>query len=392
MAVKMHFNYKDVPRAARFGFSAKKIYVQFLGLLVGTILYSIFAYIGFLASGYSITEVWDTFHYVPIPIGEPLTFWGYVFLYTGLALFVIVEFLFGVAISKITYEQLKGDEFYEIKKALKFAFTEGRAAVFTPITIILVIIFILLGGVVLGLIGKIPWVGELVLLLMSVPVVFTVVFIVYLFFALILAYYLVAPIVAVTNSDTFDALFELFSTLNDQNWRFVAYEAFLYVIKPIAFGIFAWAIAKGLYIAHWVLSAGWLMGDKYVKIEKAALSYLPSHPALYVFEPVLRIIGATPLLYPQPVANLTVPEAIVGFLFGILLYFIIFVALSYWGAIHWAGNTLIFVVLAKKKDDINYLEVKEEEEEFEETFEEESEGTQEESFEEGKEETGESES
>lgn len=372
MAVKMHFNYKDIPRAARFGFSAKKIYLQFLGLLVGTILYSVFAYIGFLVSGYSLSEVWSTFHYIPIPLGEPLTFSGYIFLYIGLALFVIVEILFGVAISKITYEQLKGDEFYEIKKALKFAFTEGKSAIFTPITIILVIVFILIGGVILGLIGKIPWLGELVLLFMSVPVIFTVVFIVYLVFALVLAYFLVVPIVSITNSDTFDALFELFSTLNDQNWRFIAYEAFLYVIKPIAFGIFAWSITKGIYIAHWVLSASWLMGEKFVRIEEAALSYLPSHPALYTFEPVLKVIGADPLLYPQPVAHLTVPEAVVGFVFGILLYFIILVALSYWGAIHWTGNTLIFIVLAKKKDDINYLEVKDEEEAFEEIQEEET--------------------
>ncbi len=364
MAVKMHFNYKDVPRAARFAFSAKKIYVQFLGLLLGTIVYSMLAYIGFLTSGYSITEVWNNFHYIPIPLGEPLTFWGLFFVYLGLALFVIIQLLFGVAIAKITYEQLKGDEFYEIKRALKFAFGEGRSAIFTPITIILVIIFILIGGVILGLIGKIPWLGELVLLLMSVPVIFTAVFIVYLLFALALSYFLVVPIVAVTNSDTFDALFELFSTLNDQNWRFIGYEVFLYIIKPIAFGVFAWSIAKGLRIVHWVLSAHWLMGDKFVKIEKAAVSYLPSHPILYSFEPVLRLIGASPLLYPQHVSHLTIPESILGFLFGILLYFIIFVALSYWGVMHWAGNTLIFVVLAKKKDDIDYLEVKEEEFEF----------------------------
>ena len=35
MLVKLHFNWKDVPRALRFGFSLKKIWVQFLGLLIG---------------------------------------------------------------------------------------------------------------------------------------------------------------------------------------------------------------------------------------------------------------------------------------------------------------------------------------------------------------------
>jgi hypothetical protein len=364
MPAKLHFSFKDVPRAARFGFSAKKIWVQFLGLLIGTIVYDIFAYLGLLLSGMSLTEIWREYHFLPVPIGESLTFLGLVLVLVGALFFGVIIIFSGVAISKITFEQLKGDEFYEVGKALKFSLKEGRAAITSILTLVIVAIFIFVGGIILGLIGKIPWFGELFLLLMSVPAFFACLFLVYLFFSFIFAYFLAASIVATTKADTFDSLFEIFSTLNEQNWRFVTYETLLYATKFVAFSIFAWTVGKALLVAHKVLTLPWLMGTKYAGIEQAALSYLPggSLQALYAVEPYLRFLGVDVILRGGLSApSLSVPQSILGFIFGIFLYFIIYLVLSYWGAMHWAGNTLIFVVLAKKKDDIDLLQVKEEE-------------------------------
>ncbi len=356
MPVKMHFNYKDIPRAARFGFSAKKIWVQFLGFLVGTILYDIFAYIGMLLSGMTLSEVWNEYHFLPLPFNGGLTFGGLVLVLIGALLFGLSILLAGVAVSKITYEQLKGDEFYEVNKAIKFALTEGKSAVTALITLVIVAIFVLIGGVIIGLLGKIPWFGELILLLMSVPIFFAGLFLVYLFFSFIVASYLVAAIVAVANTDTFDSLFEIFSTLNEENWRFVSYETLLYGTKVVAFSVFAWTVGKALYVIHLVLSHPWLMGKKFADITQTALSYFPIITPLYSIDPILRILGVDAILYPvYPVPNLPLPQQILGFIFGIFFYFIVFITLSYWMTIHWSGNTLIFTIIAKKKDDIDYL-------------------------------------
>jgi len=362
MPVKLHYNFKDVPRAARFGFSAKKMWVQFLGLLVGTILYSIFAYIGFLLSGYTISEVWRIYHYVPIPLGEGITLLGKIFIGIGLFLFIVVNLFAGVAVSKITYEQLRGDEFYEVKKALSFAIKEGKAVVLAPLTLLLIGFLIIVAGFVLGLLGKIPWFGELILLLLSVPAFFAVLFIVYLFFSFILSLFLSAGVVATTRADTFDTLFEIFSTLNEQNWRVVSYEALLYGTKILATGIFAWAVGRALWIAHVVLSAPWLMGAKYASIEKAALSYFTTSPYLFNFYDVFRFLGINALLdVPGSAVSLSLPSAVLGFIFGIFLYFIVFMVISYWCTMHWVGNTIIFTIIAKKKDEIDLLKKKEEE-------------------------------
>ncbi len=363
MPMKLHYNYKDVFRAARLGFSAKKIWVQFLGLLIGTAVYSIFTYLGLILSGYTIKEVWTKFHYIPIPFEESFTVYGWIFLGIGLFLFVVINLIFGVAVSKITYEQLKGDDFYEVKKALSFAFKEGRAVYLAPIVLIILVAIILLGGVIIGLLGKIPWFGELVLLLLSIPSLFACAFIVYLFFAFVVAMYLSAAIVATTASDTFDTLFEVFSTLNDQNWRFIGYEALLYGVKFIAFSIFAWAIGRTLWIIHTVLGASWLMGAKYQAIEKGALHYFTYSSSLYFLDPYLSFLKLSAILeVPPDMPTMPLPSAILAFIFGILFYFVVFTVLSFWGAMHWAGNTLIFVTLEKKKDDIDLLEITEEEE------------------------------
>jgi hypothetical protein len=363
MPVSLHFNFKDVFRAARMGFSVKKMWVVFLGLLVGTIIYSIFAYIALLLSGLTLSEIWSAYRYVPIPVGEALTIWGRIFLCIGVVLFVVINLFFGVATSKITYEQLRGDEFYEVKKAISFAFKEGKAVILAPFTLILIIVGIIIAGIILGLIGKIPWFGEIVLLILSIPAFFGVLFLIYVVFALALSYFLSAGIVATTKSDTFDTLFEIFSTLNEQNWRFVCYEALLCGVKIVATGIFAWAVGRALWVAHTVLAAPWLMGVKYANIEQSALSYFTTSPLLDKLSGVLEFLKVDAILYVPSGMDLPFPQAALGFIFGIFLYFIVFMVLSYWFSIHWVGNTLIFTVLIKKKDDIDLLAPKEEEEE-----------------------------
>ncbi len=366
MAVKMHFNWKDIPRAARFGFSAKKIWVMVEALFVSCVVYAILSYISLLiGTPYGIKEIWADYRFIPVPELSELSTAGQIVQYLAILAFIVIMMFYGVAVSKITFEQLRGDEFYEISKARKFAFKEGKAVIFAPITLLLIIVFILIMGVILGLIGKIPYLGEIILLLSSVPAFFGVLMIVYLVAAFILSLFISAAIVGSTKSDTFDTLFEVFSTLNEQNWRFIGYELLLWAVMFVAGAIWVFAIGRALAIAHYVLGAGWLMGDKYVTLEKIAHYYL-SVPQPLVNTAVARsffdITMTSVILNPTlslPAANIVMQ--IVGFLLGILLYAIVFMGLGYIISMFWVGNTIAYVVMTKKKDDLNLLEQKEEE-------------------------------
>ncbi len=388
---ELHWNYKDVFRAARFGFSAKKIWTMFLGILLGTILYSIFTYIGMALSGLPFSQVWSEFRFIPFPWMTELTIPGKIFVGIGIFLWFVSYFIFGTAVSKITIEQLKGDEFYEVKRAIAHGFKAGRSAVLAPITLAIIVGLILLGGVILGLIGKIPYFGELVLLILAIPVIFIVFFMVYLIVAFFFSLYMAPAVVGTTKSDTFDTLFEVFSTMNEENWRFIGYQLLLYGVKIVGFGLFAFFTGRVIAIINAVLSASWLMGQKFIGIADAALSYFPSiaFPNDLTYQWVSKFLEITRtdlLLYPPSTPSLPWPQAVLGFIFGILLYLLVFTVIAYWGAMHWSGNTLIFTIMLKKKDEIDLLEEKEEQpvvspthppEQVEETEESEEKGTEE---------------
>ncbi|MDP2807647.1 MAG: hypothetical protein Q8O74_05870, partial [bacterium] len=65
--LKMYFNFKDVFRAARLGFSPKKIWAFFCGLLLGLAIYNLFSYLAHAAAGRSLADTWAMFGLLPVP-------------------------------------------------------------------------------------------------------------------------------------------------------------------------------------------------------------------------------------------------------------------------------------------------------------------------------------
>ena len=363
MPVKLHYNFKDVFRSARFGLSIKKIWVMFLGIFFGSIFYSIFTYISAVLSGYSFKELWDQYHLLPIiGIGE-IYGWAKIIYIVGLILFAFFIFLFGTAVSKIHFEQLKGDEFYEIKESLKFAFKNGLASFFAPIALLVIVGLILLSGVIYGLINKIPYFGEIFFIIFAIPAFFVCLFLVYLLLSFLVSLFLSPSIVGTTGNDTFDTLFEVFSTLNEQPWRLFVYEILLFFTMFVAGSIFTFFVGKAIGIGYWVLSAKWLMGEKFSNIMNNAWAFLPSYPFLTNFSSYFKFLGIEEILLIPGFLKLPVFQAAISYILGFIGYLTIFMVLAYYLSMFYTGNNLIFITLYKIKDEIDLLAPEEEEEE-----------------------------
>jgi len=365
--VKLHFNYKDVFRAGRLGFSAKKMWIQFLGFLLAYAGYTVLAYLSFMAGGLTIGSIWETYRLVPLyPTGLPWFSWV---IWTVAAVWwVAIVLVFGVAISKVTYEQLKGDEFFEIKEAVKFAFSTGKSVVVAPFVLLLFVLFLVVMGLALSLVGSIPYFGELFFLIMAIPAFAVSLFIMYLFVVFIVSVVVGPAIVGTTKGDTFDTLFEAFSVLNDQPWRLVCYETLLLAVKALGVCILAYFSAKALVFAQTIL--GILMGSKLDDIFMNAFYYVKINiPAVYPEGLIswitlfLERIGMINLLYPPEYAAVDMhwAKTISAFGLGMIYYVLILFVMALGCSIFWAGNTVIFTVLVKKKDDKNLLEVRDEE-------------------------------
>lgn len=359
--IKLHYNFKDVFRAARFGFSAKKMWVQFLGLLIGVVGYLILAYIALLVgTEYSFMDIWNQFKFIPLPLGVHFAWYGWIILALGLIWFIAVNLLTICAVSKVTFEQLRGDEFYEIKESLKFIKSNWKAVLLSPATLALFVVILVAVGILFGLIGKIPYFGELFIGVLWIPIFAVALFVIYLIVIFFVSFITTPAVVATTKSDTFDTLFELFSVVNEQNWRWFIYQILLLFTMGVAGGVLGLFIKYSLSLANWAI--GLVMGGKLAALINNAYCYLPSIPKLPLIPKIYGFFFPQ-LLAPKVPVQLPWSGDIAACLVGIFLYLILFFWYSYGLAMFSTGQSLIYIDLVKKKDEKDLLEKKEEPEE-----------------------------
>ncbi len=358
----MHFNYKDVFRAGRLGFSAKKIWVGFLGILIGLIGYSILAYLALLTSGWKWQEIWRAYRYIPIPYplgAVHLAPWSWVLWGVGALFFAFVGLLTIASISKITFEQLRGDEFYEAKEAARFALRNWKGVFLSPLTLIIFVGVILLIGFVFGVWGRIPYFGQLFTGIFAIPIFAGALFCVYLMVVFVVSLIMAPPIVATTESDTFDTLFETFSVVNDQPWRFVLWEILLKAVEALGVFILACFVKRALLLTDWALRL-WQGPRAWMSMTWSnGLWYLPTCPPIQALEGICERFLPS-LLVPHQALMGTWADKWGGFFLGLSFYFVAIFVLAFGMAIWASGQTLIYTVLVKIKDEKNLLERKEE--------------------------------
>jgi len=362
LKANLRFDFRDIFKSARLGLAGKKIWVQFCGILFGYLVYLIFNYIAFLSKGMSIGEIWRLFGLFPLPfLGFP--WFGWVIFGVGAAIAIAIWLLTSCAVAKITYQELKGDDFYSVSDSLGFLKKNWKPVLLSPLTLIGMIIFFLAVGALIGLLARvIPYVGELGLsLIFGIPIVGAAVFTVFMIVVFLFSLILAPAIVATTGEDTFETVIQLFSTIWNQPWRLVVYQIVFKFTQVLAVSVMAWFTVKGLKLIHLVL--GWSMGDKLDKLLASAAGLMPKFhfPILgeFKFCPHFSSLWTNlgnpgPMVWTMDVA---------GIIIGITLILIGFFIFAYGGAIFSAAETLIYLILRLKKDEENLLERKEEEEE-----------------------------
>jgi hypothetical protein len=375
--IKLRFNWMDVFSAARLGFNGKKIQIGTIGVMLAAIAYSIVTYVALVASKWGWLEIWRTFKYIPIPYPfHPIHFsiWGWVIWIIGLLITFFILTLTMTALCKTTYEQLKGDEFFEVKEAFKYAFKYWKGSFLAPITLLIFIAVIVFAGMVCGFVGRIPHAGQVILCLF-LPFFFAgALFVVYLGVIFIVSLFISPAVVATTKSDTFDTLFENFSIINSQTWRFILWEVICKGTTAVGAFIFGLFLKKSLQVMHIVIGF-WQGPRRWLEVMwNNGRWYLPPVPA-FPFPQIDDFVARyVPVMFQSHTFTTgDVATTIGGFLLGLFFYLLAFIVIGFGIAMWSAGQTVIYVVLVKMKDEKNLLEQKEEL--FEEDFEEEPEVT-----------------
>ncbi len=163
--VDLRFDFRDVFRAGRYAFSGKKMAVHFCGITLWYAIYEILLYISVGISG-QIGEFWKEFGLLPVcpwvdfsalsgglhPI--TLTLMGIGFLFAFLIFFVT-----NTMVSKITLQQMRGDDFYSMRDSAGFIRQQWKTIFGSFIGLAGIFLFCIIWPFIAGLLSKIPAVG-----------------------------------------------------------------------------------------------------------------------------------------------------------------------------------------------------------------------------------------
>ena len=359
---ELHFDFRDIFRAGRYGFDVKKMLVHLFGLVLGYLIYEILVYASlFIAGGSAVKQFWDTYALLPVcPLVdyafEDITIGA---MWLGTVVLFVFFFLTSTMVSKITIEQLRGDHFFSMKASWGFVRRHWKSVFGTLVGLVVIVVILALIPIFVGLLGKIPIVGRFILMFASALTPFA------FFLGLLMAYLLVglgvslffAPsVVAAADSDAFETAYQHLAMIWNQPWRVLIYEILLFGVKVICTPIWIIFCLIGFVLAmlpiHFLTPTDmqhimW-QADRWLGGSIDKLAALPYMEYFKIFD-----IG------PEPV-NLPITLTIAAIFMTFSLLFIAGFVIAYLFSIASAGNTLIYTILRRRVDGGNLLEVEDE--------------------------------
>jgi len=275
MEAAPNFNFKDVLRAPVAALSAKQILVM-TATVVGTLaVYDAFTYLGLAISGEDLSRAFGVYGFFPFDgliitsIGGQIAYW----LGVGLA---VLTFMLGFfAVSAINIEAVRGNRFLSPRQAIMFAFKRLPQIFLSELSIALFVGLIILIFAALGLVSRIPVVGEwLYVLLFALPNFVIAILAIFIIFVLLLTVLLLPAVAAAERrGETFTAILETFSTIILQPFRWVGYTAYSFVAAKLCGFIYAYFAYRAVQFLIWSGSLGG--GERLARLAQSGLAHLP---------------------------------------------------------------------------------------------------------------------
>ncbi len=362
---QMRFDVRDVFKSPRLAISLQRIWIQFLGLFFGYLGYLFFTYLSFISNGTGLSNGWKKYGLLPCIFPESPNWYSMIIYLIGLFWLIAVYLIAATAVSRATYMLIKGNHFYTWRDATRFALKKTASILLSPVAVFLIIVFFLAGGAVVGLLGKIPFVGEFGVTIFTFLWFFASLCVVFLAIIVIVTLVQVPAIIATTNDDAFEVVFQSFSLVWSQPWRLILYEFISAALAALGLLVLAFLSKKAYIVMDRVFSN--VMGDDFINIAAQGMYLLN----VWLFQSITwvnSILGdfSGSVYFSREFIPLTLPHGyqyVASYIFALWMLFIGGLIFSYGLASFNAGNTLSYTILRKKKDDENLLERKDPEEE-----------------------------
>ena len=390
----LHFNYKDIFLAPRLALSPKKIWVMIFGNLSGYITYWILSYFSLVLSGIEINEAISDYGLFPCLYGNSAPLISWIIYYAGIAIWLFFVLISSTAVSRITFRQLKGDNFYSANDALDFVMKKWRSVIFAPLSIIFIILIFFLIACIFAIIGSIPLIGDLSFPLLYIFYFFGSIFTVFSFIVFIVSLFISPAIIGSFEEDTIGTVFFSYQITFSQPWRIIIYNALLIPLIIIFMNLFSWFYSMSFSLINHIF--GYFMNARFENIMGYSVSivdtsWISSDPSMikitlekelfgtltiasdlieFILSSLFKLFNLFILALPNfsfesYTGSLTSIETISGILLSIPLILLTLSVLSYGLSILSVGETIIFIIFKKIMDRENILLRNNEEEDSE---------------------------
>lgn len=353
----LRFDFRDLLKSNRIALSVQRIWIQFIGLLVGYSVYLVITYLSFVVSGHNLGAMWSQMGLFPCLARVDSNWISWIIYLVGVIFLLFVYLLTSTAIARATYMLFKGNNFYTWREAFVFSFKKAWSILFSPIAVIVIIALIVGGGAIFALLGRIPYVGELGISIFYLLLLIIGLLTVIVMLALAVALIYTPAVIATTDDDAFEAVFQSFSLLWNQPWRLISYSLLVVVLTCLSFLGASFFLKNSIHVVDMVFST--VTGDKFINLVGQAY-YLSSSWVTDSLTWMRSLLGEFSSLFyfSNEYIQINLPSVlnISAHILSLMLVLMGAFVISYMLATFNVGNTITYLVLRRRNDGENLLE------------------------------------
>ncbi len=241
----------------------------------------------------------------------------------------------GGAICRIAALQFARGEKPGLTEALRFSIKRFTSFFTAPLAPVAIIIFIGLFIFLLGLMGNIPWAGELIIGIFVPLALIAGALIVVVLIGTVAGFNLMYPAVTYDGSDCFDAISRSFSYVYAKPWRMVFYTAIAAVYGAVCYTFVRFFAFLLLLVTHLALQLGvWAENSK--EVDKLT--------AIWPKPEFMNLLSSSGL------ATTNWAESLAAFLVHLFLLAVVGLVVSFIISFYFSANTIIYSFMRNKVD------------------------------------------
>ena len=363
--VSLYFNFKDILRSPRIALSGKKIWIFITGNLIGYLFYWIISYLSLVLSGYNLSDAFSNFGLYPHIFNIEASS-NSIFIYSlGLIVWISLLFISSTAVSRVILEELNGNHLFSITDAWIFSLKHWKTSIFTPLTIMFIIITLLILGIFFTMLSSIPYAGSIIYFSLFPIIFFGSVFITYTAIVLVNSLIYSPAIIASYEEDIMGTIFQSYSISWAQPWRVITYNIIILILIIIGVEVFSWFCISSCSLIYFISKNSFISGENLNSIINLSFELvLPKNIIDNIFyirsiinidnnylSIILNIFEKQKLTFGQTSSL----DLISSMLLSSFLFIILLSIFSYALSIFCVGQTISFLIFKKLTDDDDIL-------------------------------------